>query len=164
MTLYFLVNTFTTTGYGDIYPITTFEILFISIVAILSKVYVGVALTDVLSGLQYYIDKTYHLSADMVLVSREADRLDLLLTLLIPVLQKLYRSYGVPHFLTNRVRSYFTNAWQQNGGIITPDLLHQAPEVHRLDICYDAYGHVLQNVSSLQEIHGFWYWYQLTLN
>jgi hypothetical protein len=165
MTFYYLTSTFTTTAYGDIYAITTFEMVFISLFAISSKVWFGLCLSDILSGVQNYIDLSYHLASNLVLVSRslsfhsittftyryrptvgmQAFYLHHVYSTSI-LFQKLYRDYGVPPQLLDRVKSYLTHAWAQNKGNIIPELLDQAPECLRIDILYATYSEHFNNV------------------
>ena len=69
MTMYYMTSTFTTTAYGDIYAITAFEMLFVAVLALSSKVWFGLLLADLMSGVQNYVDLSYHLSCNRVLVS-----------------------------------------------------------------------------------------------
>ncbi|CAG7833944.1 unnamed protein product [Allacma fusca] len=118
--MYFILSTFTTTAYGDLLPVTIFEMILISLTAFSSVLWFGLVLSDILSGLQNTIDTSYHLAADVVL--------------------KLYKDNGVAPNSLRKVGQYFTYAWAENNGVVVPEFLIRAPACLRMDIYTTCYG------------------------
>jgi len=141
------------TAYGDILPVTLFEMLFISVIAISSKIWLGLALSDILSGVQNHTDITYHLAADGVMVRSIikwlltkvfAERVN---QLWFPLSQKLYGELGVRRETLKKLIEYLTHNWIQNKGVIIPEFVHKAPASMKMDLYAAVYGDHFRKVS-----------------
>ena len=67
--MYFVITIFTATPYRTPLPVTYYEMLFTSIVAFGSLVWIGLILADLMSTLHSTVDTSYHHAAKAVLVS-----------------------------------------------------------------------------------------------
>mmetsp|Transcript_62148 Transcript_62148/g.196579 ORF Transcript_62148/g.196579 Transcript_62148/m.196579 type:complete len:846 (-) Transcript_62148:44-2581(-) len=128
MSYYFAITTVTTTGYGDLSPITTPERRYIVILQIIGAVVYAVVFGNVAVLISSF-DASYQ---------RYRDRMDLM--------NEFGDSNALPSDLRERMRGYVSYVWNINHGIEARDMLQELPYHLQVDIYMELYADMIMAV------------------
>ena len=127
--LYFVVGSISTTGYGDLYPMTSFERIFCCMMMMSGNLIVGYTMAIVTSDLANAKQRFIQIH----------ERVISLLSYL--------RAGMIPKVMQSKSINFYNEYWRRNRGIDFEILLSELPRAYRTDILYMANADALRKIS-----------------
>ncbi len=130
--LYWAVTTLTTIGYGDITPSTNIQTVYTMCIMIIGVGIYGYVIGNVSSILS-------NLDVSRVAFQEKLNHIDSFLK---------YKK--IPPALSNRVRSYYVNLWENKHGIDEKDIWHDLPSAIKIDLSLYLHEELVNKVPFFQ--------------